>query len=156
MRFPFIQLPQWTMAKPLLWLLLTNRHDPHARSQIWPAIIDTGADLSTAPESLCPMIGHDFARGAPVDPVTGLGGPSLACHVHSTEVSILETLPTGLPNFGAAVLPSVLLELTFVQNIGGVAAVGVILLGQSDFLQRFDYHQCRSRGYFEIIPAQNP
>ncbi|MHC4886421.1 MAG: hypothetical protein ACYTGH_15205, partial [Planctomycetota bacterium] len=127
--------------RPILHVHLKNSHDLTIPGLSFPALIDTGADVSLAPREIGDLLGHEFSQGEQVDRLKGVGGESSVVYTHQVRIDILA--PRG--SKGNIELGSFNMPLRFVDQ-----KLGYILLGQSDFLDHFDFRQIRRERFFEL------
>ena len=59
--------------RPIVRVQLENPHAPDVLPFGLPALIDTGADASVVPASLCPFLGHSFEKGLSESFTSGIG-----------------------------------------------------------------------------------
>ncbi len=96
------------------------------------AIVDSGADHCVFPRSFLPQLGLDALSG-PSDVMSGAGGPA-GTHFFNITMAVQ----------GIATFP------LYAGFTDGLDRLGLGLLGQAGFFDRFHVHFKRSQGFFEI------
>lgn len=144
--FPFVRFHSVRTKRPLVWLFIENPHDENNRGFRFPALIDTGADRSVAPVKLCGILGHTFDKGFSQSHAGGIGNGRICSYQHSARITVLATPKNELaPRLDEAVFPPFAMDLGFIEQ-----DIPFVLLGQSDFLQLFEYRQIRSEWRFYL------
>jgi len=145
-RFPFFPLPEKPIKRPLVWLFLENLHDPDGEGFRYPALVDTGADCSAVPFSLCKHLGHVLEAGTSPSTIGGVGAGRVRTFKHATRITVLSpSAGKWMPAVDDVVFSPIEFQLSFSEQ-----ELSCILLGQSDFLNLFEYAQNRSEGWFSL------
>ncbi len=145
-RFPFIGLHASPALRPVLWLALDNLHGALDEDILFPALVDTGASASVAPRALCEKLGHVFEAGTSPSSASGIGAGPLRTFKHATKLTVLATPKKGgKPDRNDTVFFPLELPLSCIEQ-----DLPFVLLGQSDFLNLFEYAQNRPEGWFSL------
>lgn len=137
--FPFLRVHNTPVKRPIVWLFIENPHDEKNPGFRFPALIDTGADRSVVPHRLCRVLGHKFDAGFSPSHAGGIGKGRIRTFTHSARVTVLATPDTGrAPKHDDIVFFPIEMRLGFVEQ-----DLPFALLGQSDFLQFFEFRQIR-------------
>ncbi len=116
-------------SRPVLRLALTSENK---RLSCY-AIVDSGADHCVFPRSFLQPLGFN-ALTAPIEMTTGVGSTNVPTHFVNITIDLQ----------GAAQFP------VYAGFTTGLDPVGIGLLGQSGFFDRFHLHFKLSEGIYEI------
>ena len=122
--YPFYCPPRHRSG-PYLPILIRN---PHTDKEIeWPCLIDTGADSSLFPASVCALTGHDLkGEGVASDITCGVEGRLVKTWQHTFALDLLS--PDGKTVVWTC---TNLIECTAYDGLPPI-------LGTTDFLSHFD------------------
>lgn len=144
--FPFLRLHSSPVKRPIVWLFIENPHSPENRGFRYPALVDTGADRSVVPHTLCRELGHAFDAGLSPSDAGGIGKGRMRIFSHSARITVLATPNAGkIPNADDWIFFPIEMKLAFVEQ-----ELPFALLGQADFLQLFEYSQARRDWLFSL------
>ena len=125
---------------PIVWVKLENLHAPSVLPIEIPALIDTGADGSAIPASLCPYLGHSFEKGQSESAVSGVGQGTVRTFTHSTRMTVYSESGDTSEAF-----EPIDFLCDFIEQ-----DMPFVLLGQRDFLRMFRYAQDGRAGWFSL------